>query len=59
MNIKKFFSILIIIIFGQFQILNAIAGSDGQIEISSKKIVKMLKIVLKVLIEQFLLSTKD
>ena len=37
MNIKKFFSILIIIIFGQFQILNAIAGSDGQIEISSKK----------------------
>ena len=34
---KKFFSILVIIIFGQFQILNAIADSDGQIEISSKK----------------------
>ncbi len=34
---KKLFSIVIIILFSQFQVLNAIAGSDGEIEISSKK----------------------
>ncbi len=34
---KKLFSILVIVLFGQFQILNAIAGSDGEVEISSKK----------------------
>ena len=34
---KKLFSILIIVSFSQFQILNAIAGSDGELEISSKK----------------------
>ena len=34
---NKLFSILIIILFSQFQVLNAIAGSDGEVEISSKK----------------------
>ena len=34
---KKLLSILIIVLIGQFQILNAIAGSDGEVEISSKK----------------------
>jgi len=34
---KKLFSIIIIILFSQFQVLNAIAGSDGEVEISSKK----------------------
>ena len=34
---KKIFSIIILVIFSQFQLLNAIAGSDGEIEISSKK----------------------
>ena len=34
---KKLFSIVIIILFSQFQVLNAIAGSDGEVEISSKK----------------------
>ena len=34
---KKLFSIVILILFSQFQVLNAIAGSDGQLEISSKK----------------------
>ena len=34
---KKLFSIVIIMLFSQFQVLNAIAGSDGEVEISSKK----------------------
>ena len=34
---KKLFSIVIILLFSQFQVLNAIAGSDGEVEISSKK----------------------
>ena len=34
---KKLFSIVIIILFSQFQVLNAIAGSDGEVEMSSKK----------------------
>jgi len=34
---KKLLSIVILILFSQFQVLNAIAGSDGQLEISSKK----------------------
>ncbi len=34
---KKFFSIVILVIFSQFQLLNAIAASDGEVEISSKK----------------------
>ncbi len=34
---KKLLSILIIVLVGQFHILNAIAGSDGEVEISSKK----------------------
>ena len=34
---KKLFSIVIIILFSQFQVLNAIAGSDGEVEISSRK----------------------
>ncbi len=34
---KKLFSIVVLILFSQFQVLNAIAGSDGQLEISSKK----------------------
>ena len=34
---KKFFSIVILILFSQFQILNAVAGSDGESEISSNK----------------------
>jgi len=34
---NKIFSILIIILFSQFQLLNAIAASDGEVEISSKK----------------------
>ena len=34
---KKVFSILIILLFSQFQVLNSIAASDGEVEISSKK----------------------
>jgi len=34
---KKLISILIIILFSQFQFLSANAGSDGEVEISSKK----------------------
>ena len=34
---KKLFSIVILILFSQLQVLNAIAASDGQLEISSKK----------------------
>ena len=34
---KKLLSIVILILFSQFQVLNAIAGSDDQLEISSKK----------------------
>ena len=34
---KKFFSIVILVIFSQFQLLNVIAASDGEVEISSKK----------------------
>ena len=34
---KKLFSIVILILFSQFQILNAVAGSDGETEISSNK----------------------
>jgi len=34
---KKIFSIIILVIFSQFQLLNAIAASDGEVEISSKK----------------------
>ena len=34
---KKLFSIVILILISQFQILNAIAGSDGETEISSNK----------------------
>ena len=34
---KKLFSIVILILFSQFQILNAVAGSDGQTEISSNE----------------------
>ena len=34
---NKFFSILVLILFSQFQLLNAIADSDGEVEISSKK----------------------
>ena len=34
---NKIFSILIIILFSHFQLLNAIAASDGEVEISSKK----------------------
>ena len=34
---KRLFSIIVIILFSQFQLLNALAGSDGEVEISSKK----------------------
>ena len=34
---KKLFSIAILILFSQFQLLNALAGSDGEVKISSKK----------------------
>ena len=34
---QKIFSILILVIFSQFQALHAIAGADGVVEISSKK----------------------
>ena len=34
---KRLFSIIVIVIFSQFQLLNAIADSDGEIEVSSKK----------------------
>ena len=34
---KKLFSIVVLILFSQFQILNAVAGSDGETEISSNK----------------------
>ena len=34
---KKLFSIVILILFSQFQMLNAVAGSDGETEISSNK----------------------
>ena len=34
---KKLFSVAILILFSQFQLLNALAGSDGEVEISSKK----------------------
>ena len=34
---KKLFSIIILILFSQFQMLNAVAGSDGETEISSNK----------------------
>jgi len=34
---KKFFSVLVLILFSQFQVLNVMAGTDGQEEISSKK----------------------
>ena len=34
---KKLLSIVILILFSQFQILNAVAGSDGETEISSNK----------------------
>ena len=34
---KRLFSIIVIILFSQFQIFNAIAASDGEVEISSKK----------------------
>ena len=37
-HMKKLFSILILVVFSQLQVLSAIAGSDGQLEISSKKI---------------------
>ena len=34
---KRLFSIIIVILFSQFQYLNAVAASDGEVEISSKK----------------------
>ena len=34
---QKIFSILILVIFSQFQVLTVIAGTDGEVEISSKK----------------------
>jgi len=34
---KRLFSIIIIVLFSQFQYLNAVADSDGEVEISSKK----------------------
>ena len=34
---KKLFSIIILMLFSQFQMLNAVAGSDGETEISSNK----------------------
>ena len=34
---KKLFSIVILILFSQFQMMNAIAGSDGETQISSNK----------------------
>ena len=34
---KKLFSIVILILFSQFQMMNAVAGSDGETEISSNK----------------------
>ena len=34
---KKLFTLVILILFSQLQMLSAIAGSDGQLEISSKK----------------------
>ena len=34
---KKIFSIAVLIIFSQFQLLNAIADTDGELELSSKK----------------------
>ena len=34
---KKLFSIAILVIFSQFQLLNAIAGTDGEVELSSKE----------------------
>ena len=38
---KKIFSILILVIFSQFQVLTVIAGTDGEVEISSKNIDKL------------------
>ena len=40
---KNLFSIIIIILFSQFQILNVIADTDGELEISSKKNGKEVK----------------
>ena len=34
---KKLFSIAIIVIFSQFHLLNAMAGADGEVELSSKE----------------------
>ena len=34
---KRLFSILILLVFSQFHILSAIADSDGEVEIASKK----------------------
>ncbi len=34
---KKLFSIVVLILFSQFQMMNAVAGSDGETEISSNK----------------------
>ena len=34
---KKLFSIVILILFSQFQVMNVVAGSDGETEISSNK----------------------
>ena len=34
---KRLFSIVILILFSQFQVMNAVAGSDGETEISSNK----------------------
>jgi len=34
---QKIFSILILVVFSQFQMLTVIAGTDGEVEISSKK----------------------
>jgi len=40
---KKLLSIVVLILFSQFQVFNAIAGSDGQLEISSKKNIQDVK----------------
>ena len=55
---KKYFKILILIIFSNVFFSIANAGSDGTFEIEKKQIQMKLMIVLKKLIEEYLLLTK-
>ena len=40
---KKFFSIIILLLFSQFQVVNGLAGDDGNLAISSKKNINEVK----------------